>query len=59
MSPAARNLVVAGSLGAFCIGAYTYTMRAVGRDDMDDAIAKREAAIAPAPAAAAPAAKKK
>ena len=46
MSPAAKNLRVAGSLGAFCVGAYTYTMRAVGRDDLDDAIVKREAAKA-------------
>jgi hypothetical protein len=56
MSPLGKNLVVAGSLGAFCLGAYTYTMRAVGRDDMDDAIAKREAAKASQTAA--PAAKK-
>jgi hypothetical protein len=58
MSPLAKNLVVAGSLGAFCLGAYTYTMRAVGRDDLDDAIAKRDAAKGSAAAAAAPAAKK-
>ena len=56
MSPAAKNLLVSGSLGAFCVGAYVYTMRAVGRDDLDGAIAKREAAKASA--AAAPPAKK-
>jgi hypothetical protein len=59
MSPLGKNLVVAGSLGAFCVGAYTYTMRAVGRDDLDVAIAKRDAAKeSAAAAAAAPAAKK-
>jgi hypothetical protein len=56
MSPVAKNLLVSGSLGAFCVGAYVYTMRAVGRDDLDGAIAKREAAKASA--AAAPPAKK-
>lgn len=44
MSPLAKNLAVSGALGAFCVGAYVYTMRAVGRDDLGDAIAKREAA---------------
>ena len=53
-SPLARNLVVSGSLGAFVVGAYVYTMRAVGRDDLDVTIAKRDAAKPAPPAAPAP-----
>jgi hypothetical protein len=39
-----RNALVAGSLGAFCVGVWAYTMLAVrgGRDEVDAAIAKRE-----------------
>ncbi len=62
-SPAASktvsNALIAGTLGAFCVGVYTYTMRAVGRDDLDVAVAKREAAAqTPEQPAAAAAAKK-
>ena len=45
------NGLIAGSLFAFCAGVYVYTMNAVGRDDLDVAVAKREAAapaVAPA-----------
>jgi len=38
------NGLIAGSLFAFCAGVYVYTMNAVGRDDLDVAVAKREAA---------------
>ena len=44
-----NNLVIAGTLSAFCAAAYTYTASAVGRDDLDVALAKREAARAAAP----------
>jgi hypothetical protein len=37
------NGVIAGALGAFCVGAYVYTMRAVGQDDLDVAVAQHEA----------------
>ena len=59
-SPLAKNLVLSGTLAGFVVGAYTYTMRAVGRDDLDVAIARREAVAVPPPAAApaAPAAKR-
>jgi len=57
------NLAVAGALGSFCLGAYYYTATAVGRDDLDVALAKREAARAaappPAPAPAPPAPRRK
>ena len=41
------NVLVAGTLGAFCVGVWAYTMRAVGgsgRDEMEAALAKREKA---------------
>ena len=44
-----NNVAVAGTLAVFCLGAYAYTARSVGRDDLDVALAKREAAKAAAP----------
>jgi len=40
-----RNAILAGALGAFCLGVWGYTMRAVGgggKDELEAAIAKHE-----------------
>jgi hypothetical protein len=36
------NGAIAGVLGLFCASAYVYTMRAVGQDELDVALAQRE-----------------
>ena len=58
MSRGVSNGAIAGVLGLFCASAYVYTMRAVGQDELDVALAQREtkAAAKDSKAAAWPAA---
>jgi hypothetical protein len=44
MSRGVSNGAIAGVLGLFCASAYVYTMRAVGQDELDVALAQRETA---------------
>jgi hypothetical protein len=47
-----KNLVVAGTLSAFVVGAYVYSMKAVGTTDLDRAVQKVEKEIGDEKAAA-------
>ncbi|GAQ82131.1 ribosomal RNA large subunit methyltransferase [Klebsormidium nitens] len=47
-----KNLLVAGTLSAFVVGAYVYSMKAVGTTDLDRAVEKVEKEIAAERAAA-------
>lgn len=40
-----KNLLVAGTLSAFVVGAYMYSMKAVGSTDLDRAVQKVEKEI--------------
>ena len=40
-----KNLLVAGTLSAFVVGAYVYSMKAVGTTDLDRAVQKVEKEI--------------
>lgn len=47
-----KNLLVAGTLSAFVVGAYVYSMKAVGSTDLDRAVQKVEREIEQEKAAA-------